>query len=88
MAERIRIRIRAVVVIDIIRDSTTPPASSNGGTSSTPGTAQGGSSSYRQPPPTSSYVSPATYTHVARQLDALTNGYWQFNGVDPSQSSN
>ena len=88
MAERIRMRIRALVVIDIIPDSTTPPASSNGGTSSTPGTAQGGSSSYRQPPPTSSYVSPATYTHVARQLDALTNGYWQFNGVDPSQSSN
>ena len=79
-------RIRALVFIDIIPDSTTPPASSNGGTSSSPGTAQGGSPSYRHPPP--GYVSPETYYHVARQLDAVTNGNWQFNGVDPSQSSN
>ena len=82
MAERIVMRIRALVVIDIIPDSTTSPASSNGGTSSTPGTAQGGSSSDHQPPPGSSHVSLATYIHVARQLDAL------INGVDPSQSSN
>ena len=82
MAERIRMRIRALVVIDIIPDSTTSPASSNGGTSSTPGTAQGGSSYDHQPPPGSSHVSLATYIHVARQLDAL------INGVDPSQSSN
>ena len=88
MAERIRLRIRSLVIINIIPDSTTPPASSNGGTSSSPGTAQGGSSSYPQPPPGSSYVSPATYMHVARQLDAITNGYWQFNGVDPSESNN
>ena len=82
MAERIRMRIRALVVIDIIPDSTTSPASSNGGTSSTPGTAQGGSSYDHQPPPGSSHVSLATYIHVARQLDAL------INGVDQSQSSN
>ena len=82
MAERIVMRIRALVVIDIIPDSTTSPASSNGGTSSTPGTAQGGSSYDHQPPPGSSHVSLATYIHVARQLDAL------INGVDPSQSSN
>ena len=82
MAERIVMRIRALVVIDIIPDSTTSPASSNGGTSSTPGTAQGGSSYDHQPPPGSSHVSLATYIHVARQLDAL------INGVDQSQSSN
>ena len=86
MAERIRMRIRASVVIDIIPHYTTPSASSNGGTSTTPTSAPGGSPSYSQPPPV--YVSLATYYHVARQLDAITNGNWQYNGVDPSQSSN
>ena len=86
MAERIRMKITASVVIDITRDDTTPSASSNSGTSTTPTSPPGGSPPYSQPPPV--YVSLETYYHVARQLDAITNGNWQYNGVDPSQSSN
>ena len=102
MAERIRMRIRAFVIIDIIPNPTSStPASFNGGTSSSPGTASVGSPAFRQPPPgydpqlarqlNSSapfQPRPGYYTELARQLDVLTSGYRQIYGVDPSESSN
>ena len=92
MAERIRMRIRAYVIIDIIPDPTSTPSSFNGGSSSTPGTAPVGSPVFRQPPPGYSSAPfqprPGYYTDLARQLDVLTSGYRQIYGVDPSESSN
>ena len=92
MAERIRLRIRAYVIIDIIPDTTSTPPSFNGGSSSSPGTAPVGSPVFHQPPPGYSSAPfqprPGYYTDLARQLDVLTSSYRQIYGVDPSESSN
>ena len=92
MAERIRLRVRAYVIIDIVPDPTTTPPSFNGGSSSSPGTAPVGSPAFHQPPPGYSSAPfqprPGYYTSIARQLDSLTNSYRQIYGVDPSESSN
>ena len=93
MAERVRLRIRAYVIIDIVPETTAPPPSFNGGSSSSPGTAPVGSPVFHQPPPGYSSAPfqtrcPGYYTAVARQLDALTSQYRQIYGVDPSESSN
>ena len=94
MAERIRLRIRAYVIIDIIPDTTSSPPSFNGGSSSsTPRMAPVGTPPYRQPPPgfSSPPVQPRpeySTTDFARRLDVLTSGNRQIYGVDPSESSN
>ena len=81
MSDRIRIRIRAFVIIDIAPNTPATPGASNGGTSSTPVTAPVDSPAPRQPPP-------GYDPELARQLDILTSSYRQIYGVDPSESSN
>ena len=93
MAERIRLRIRAYVIIDIIPETTSSPPSFNGGSSSsTPRMAPVGTPPYPPPgfssPPVQPRL-PGYYTaDFARRLDVLTNGYRQIYGVDPSESTN
>ena len=81
MSDRIRIRIRVFVIIDIVPNPPSTPAESNGDTSSTPVTAPLDSPALLQPRPMYS-------RELARQLDILTSGYRQIYGVDPSESSN